>query len=130
MANAHGSSSHAKQSVIEEGSEFRGTLSSSCGVLVRGRVEGNIEAPSLTVAAGGSVSGKVRVTELRSDGEISGELDADRVELAGSVRDRTVVRSRLLEVKLATEGGKLEVVFGSCELAVGDDPLAGQGETP
>jgi hypothetical protein len=37
------------------------------------------------------------------------------------VRDKTRIRARSLEVTLATKKG-LEVVFGECELAIGDEP--------
>jgi hypothetical protein len=38
------------------------------------------------------------------------------------VRDNTVIRARTLEVKLAASRGKLQVIFGECELSVGDEP--------
>jgi len=33
-----------------------------------------------------------------------------------------VIRAKTLNVQLAAESGKLQVVFGACELAVGDPP--------
>lgn len=111
-----------KVTVVEEGTEFRGTLTSSCPVDVRGRVEGELATPALTVSASGSVHGRAKVGEVRSLGEISGEFDADRIELAGVVRDNTVIRARSLDVKLASERGKLQIIFGECELSVGEEP--------
>lgn len=111
-----------KVTVVEEGTEFRGTLTSSCPVDVRGRVEGELATPTLTVSASGAVHGRAKVGEVRSLGEISGEFDAERVELAGVVRDNTVIRARSLDVKLASERGKLQIIFGECELSVGDEP--------
>ncbi len=109
-----------KRTLVEEGTELKGSLTSSCPILVRGRVEGEIKAPSLTVSPSGAVHGRAHVGELSAEGELSGEFDADTVALSGSVKDRTVIRAKTLSVKLAAETGKLQVMFGECEMAVGD----------
>jgi len=111
-----------KRTLVEEGTTFKGTLSSTCPVFVKGGVEGDVQAPSLTVATTGTVSGKVKAGELRSEGTISGEFDVDKVQLSGSVKDNTVIRAKSLEVKLSTSN-KMQVVFGECELEVGDQPV-------
>jgi len=111
-----------KKTLVEEGTQFKGSLSSSCPVVVRGRVEGEVSAPSLTVSASGAVHGKVKVDELRSQGEIAGEFDADIVQLSGGVKDNTIIRAKSLEVKLSPANGKLQVVFGECTLDVGEGP--------
>jgi cytoskeletal protein CcmA (bactofilin family) len=115
-----------KRTLVEEGTELKGSLTSTCPVLVRGRIEGEIKAPSLTVSPSGAVHGKAALGELHAEGELSGEFDADVVRLSGTVKDRTVIRAKSLEVKLASETGKLQVVFGECELAVGDPPPKGE----
>lgn len=112
----------AKHTIVEEGSSFKGTLTSTCPIHVHGRIEGDLETPSLMVSATGAVHGKAKVGSVRSQGELSGEFDADSIELAGTVRDNTVIRARTLEVKLASTRGKLQVIFGECELSVGDEP--------
>jgi cytoskeletal protein CcmA (bactofilin family) len=122
MSNTQRPNSSARHTVVEEGTEFKGTLSSSCPIDVRGRIEGDLATPALTVSASGAVHGKAKVGEVRSEGELSGEFDADSVELAGTVRDNTVIRARSLEVKLSSTRGKLQVIFGECELSVGDEP--------
>lgn len=112
----------SKVTVVEEGTEFKGTLTSSCPIDVRGRVEGELNTPALTVSATGAVHGRVKVGEVRSQGEISGEFDADKIELAGVVRDNTVIRARSLDVKVEAKRGKTQIIFGECELSVGDEP--------
>jgi cytoskeletal protein CcmA (bactofilin family) len=114
--------SETKKTLIEEGTEFKGTLTSSCPIVVMGRVEGEMKGPSVEVTETGVLSGKAKVTELRSRGELAGEFDADLVELSGRVRDKSVIRAQSLEVSLSREGGRIEMVFGDCELAVGDAP--------
>jgi cytoskeletal protein CcmA (bactofilin family) len=118
-----------KKTLVEEGTQFKGSLSSNCPVVVRGRIEGDVQAPSLHVSGTGAVHGKVKVDELRSQGEIAGEFDADLVQLSGSVKDNTILRAKSLEVKLTPANGKLQVVFGECTLEVGDTTLA-RGDTP
>lgn len=122
MTNSYGGNAGPnKQTLIEEGTSLKGTLSSTCPIMVRGRIEGELETPSLAVSASGAVHGKVKVGELRSEGELAGEFDADTVSLSGSVKDNTVIRAKTLEVKLQSEG-KMQVMFGEVELNVGDMP--------
>ena len=111
-----------KHTLVEEGTEFKGTMSSSCPIVVMGKVEGDVAGPVIHVTPSGVVSGVVKVKQLRSDGELAGEVEADTVEISGRVRDRTVIRARSLEVSLSVQKGGMQVVFGECELAVGDEP--------
>jgi cytoskeletal protein CcmA (bactofilin family) len=117
-----GTSATEKRTLVEEGTTFKGSLTSTCPIHVKGGIEGDVTAPSLTIASTGAVSGKVKAGELKSDGELSGEVDVEKVQLAGSVKDNTIIRAKSLEVKLAVTGSKMQVVFGECELEVGDAP--------
>lgn len=114
-----------KQTVVEDDTEFKGTLHSKCPVVVKGTVDGEIAGPSLHVSATGTVSGHVKVTELRSEGTVGGEFDAEIVHLAGTVKNNTVIKAKSLEVKLTPKDGRLQVTFGECELAVGEVPAVG-----
>ena len=111
-----------KRTLVEEGTTFKGSLTSTCPILVKGQISGDLEAPSLTVAASGTVSGKVKAGELKSEGELSGEFDVDKVVLSGTVKDNTVIRAKALEVKLAVTGSKMQVVFGEVQLDIGEQP--------
>lgn len=110
-----------RKTLVEEGTSFKGSLSSTCPVEVKGRVEGDVTAPALSVSATGSVHGKVKVGEMQSHGELAGEFDADVVQLQGTVKDRTIIRAKSLEVKLSPTEGKMQVVFGECQLEVGSE---------
>jgi cytoskeletal protein CcmA (bactofilin family) len=112
---------NAKKTLVEEGTHFKGALSSSCPIEVKGRVEGEVTAPSLSVSESGSVHGRIKVGELTSRGELAGELDADVVQLSGSIKDSTIIRAKSLEVKLTAPGGKMQVTFGECQLEVGSE---------
>jgi cytoskeletal protein CcmA (bactofilin family) len=111
-----------KRTLVEEGTSFKGSMTSTCPILVKGAIEGDLTAPSVTIASTGALSGKVKAGELKSDGELSGEFDVDKVQLAGTVKDNTVIRAKSLEVKLAVTGNKMQVVFGETSLEVGDQP--------
>ena len=112
-----------KKTLVEEGTQFKGSLSSDCPIEVKGRVEGDLTAPALFVSASGAVHGHVKVGEMRSEGELAGEFDADVVQLSGKVKDNTVIRAKSLEVKLAPPSGKMQVIFGECELEVGGEQV-------
>lgn len=115
-----------RQTLVEDGTEFKGALTSKCPIVVKGRVEGEVAAPAMTVSDTGSVHGRARVGEIHSSGELSGEFDADVVQLSGRVRDNTILRARSLDIKLNPEKGKMQVVFGECTLEVGDEPVRGE----
>ncbi len=116
-----------EHSIIAPGTEFEGVVVSSCGIIVGGRITGDLSAPSLHVHEKGTVGGRIKVGSLISRGEISGEIDADKVELSGRVGDRTVLRAKTLDVKLGEDGGPLRVAFGDCELQVGGAVASGSG---
>jgi cytoskeletal protein CcmA (bactofilin family) len=111
-----------KHTLVEEGTEFKGTMSSKCPIVVMGKVEGEIAGPEIHVSATGIMAGNVKVQELRSAGEVAGEVEAEVVRISGKVRDKTVIRARSLEVSLNATKGGMQVVFGECELSVGDEP--------
>ena len=109
-----------KKTIIEEGTDFEGSISSSCDIQLSGRVQGDLLAPALTVTPSGSVQGCIKVDRLVSEGELSGEIDAQKVQLSGKVSDQTVIKAETLEVKLNQPGNGVQVTFGDCELRVGD----------
>lgn len=108
-----------KKTLVDEGTEFRGNLTSKCPVVVRGSVDGELNAPSLKVSDSGTVSGKVKVSELVCEGTVAGEFDAEVVRLSGRVKDGTIIRARTLEVT-PSQDEKMRVVFGEATLEVGD----------
>jgi len=113
-----------RRTLVEEGTQFKGSMSSDCPIDVKGRIEGDLQAPALSVSASGAVHGKVKVGEIKSEGELAGEFDADTVQLSGSVKDNTVIRAKSLEVKLQPTNGKMQVIFGECQLEVGSEQPA------
>jgi cytoskeletal protein CcmA (bactofilin family) len=111
--------SDEKTTVVEHGTALTGALKSSCPVMVLGRVEGEVTAPTVEVAGTGTIHGTVKATTLRSHGELSGRFEADDIELAGRVLDDTVIRSKALQVTFDGDHG---MVFGTCELEIGEAP--------
>jgi hypothetical protein len=121
MADKKSNGRTDKKTIIEEGTEFKGSLSASCPILARGRIEGDITGPALEVTDTGVVAGQVKVTELRSRGELAGRFDADEVMLSGRVRDDTVIVAKALEVAHARPGA-VSVALDDCELQIGELP--------
>jgi cytoskeletal protein CcmA (bactofilin family) len=112
-----------KQTLVEEGTEFKGVLKSSCPVVVNGTIDGEVDAPEITITRSGAVLGAIKAKKVKSQGTLSGNVDAGDVFLAGSVRSNTVIKARSLEVKLgSSDKGQLEVTFGECNLEVGEAP--------
>ena len=110
-----------KQTVIEAGSEFKGTLKSSCAVVVNGTVDGQVDAPSLSVANTGKIHGTIKTKTLRSQGTLSASVDAEEVFLSGAIRSKTVIKTRRLEMKLASSNdSQLEVHFAASVLETSD----------
>jgi cytoskeletal protein CcmA (bactofilin family) len=105
--------------IVEQGTSLTGTLSASCPVLVLGRLDGEVSGPTVEVAPTGVLHGTVKATTLRSRGELSGNFEAEDVELAGRVLDDTVIKAKALQVSF---GGETSIVFGACELEIGDPP--------
>lgn len=112
----------SKQTVVEDGTELRGKLTSSCPVVINGVVDGELNAPEVTVATTGTVSGAIKAKRIRSQGTLSGSVEANDVFVSGTVRSNTTITAKSLEVRLSPDRGKLQVTFGECTLDVGDEP--------
>jgi cytoskeletal protein CcmA (bactofilin family) len=114
--------SSSKQTVVEDGTELKGKLTSSCPVVINGVVDGELNAPEVTVASTGTVSGAIKAKRVRSQGTLSGSVEAADVFVSGTVKSNTTIVAKSLEVRLSPERGKLQVTFGECTLDVGDEP--------
>jgi cytoskeletal protein CcmA (bactofilin family) len=114
--------SSSKQTVVEDGTELKGKLTSSCPVVINGIVDGELNAPEVTVATTGTVSGAIKAKRVRSQGTLSGSVEATDVFVSGTVKSNTTIVAKSLEVRLSPERGKLQVTFGECTLDVGDEP--------
>src|SRR4051794_9454666 len=108
-----------KKTIVDEDTHLKGSVSSTCPIVVRGKIEGELVAPSLEVSATGGVSGKVKVGQLVSAGELSGQVEAESARISGVVKDKTVLKTQSLEVTLAADGNA-QVRFGACTLEVGE----------
>jgi cytoskeletal protein CcmA (bactofilin family) len=109
-----------RTTVVEQGTRIEGSVFSSCPVVVLGTVDGNVNGPSVEVADGGAINGKVVAKALRSWGQLAGHFEAEDMELAGRVMDQTVIRARALQISVGK--GLPGMVFGACEVEVGEAP--------
>lgn len=109
---AIGSYSTEKRTLVEDGTHFKGSLTSSCPIVVQGSVEGTLEAPSVTVSSTGSVSGMATASVLKSSGRIAGEFDVETAHVSGTVAKDTIISANSLDLQVSTDKGKLELTFG------------------
>ena len=119
-----------KRTVVEEGTQLKGNLESACPVVVNGRIQGDVQAPALTVSTTGTVGGTAKVGTIRCEGELAGEFDADHVELSGTVKDNTVIRACTIEMKLTGKSGKKQIIFAQSEELDAEQPAADAGAKP
>ncbi len=111
------------RTVIAAGTELQGSLRGEAPVVVEGKLSGDVHAPSLTIAAGAAVHGRIEVGTLESAGQVIGEIHAQRVRLSGNLGDGTSLQATVLEVPLAD--GDVDgagATLGHCTLRVGTDP--------
>ncbi len=99
------------RTIVDEGTKFKGSLTSTCPILVQGAVDGEVSGPAVTVSATGSVSGKVVAGSVKSAGSLAGSFDVDSAQIAGAVASDTVVRAGSVHLKLSAQEGRLEVRF-------------------
>ena len=109
-------------SVIDQGAVFKGTITASSSVVVRGVLEGEITGPGLEVDATGVVVGHAKVTRLRSSGELEGTYEAEQAEVFGRLRDGVLIRADSLTVANSEDDTSTHVFFGECELEIGPLP--------
>lgn len=108
-----------KRTVVEEGTQLKGSIVSTCPIVVQGSVEGTVDGPAITVSATGSVSGTIATSALKSAGKISGDFDVETAQIAGQVASNTVIRASSLDVKLTAQNSKLQLTFGQPQQARG-----------
>jgi cytoskeletal protein CcmA (bactofilin family) len=117
-----------KQTLVAEGTEMKGCLQSTWPVVVNGTVDGEVDAPELTITRIGAVLGTIKTTRLWSRGTLSGKVEATDVVLSGAVRSNTIIRATHLDLKLgSSEKGSLEVIFGDSNIGVSTTTMENEG---
>lgn len=97
--------------VVEEGTSFKGNLTSRCPVIVKGRIEGELKAPTVTVTTSGALLGKVEAKTISCKGSASGVLEADVIELSGAIARDTIIRAQRLNLDVESTTGRIEIAF-------------------
>jgi cytoskeletal protein CcmA (bactofilin family) len=101
-----------KTTLVDEGTHLKGALSSTCPIVVRGTVEGDVDGPAVSVDTTGAISGKISTGVLKSEGNVSGTIDVETAELVGAVASGTVIQAMSLDLKLTARTGVLQLAFG------------------
>jgi cytoskeletal protein CcmA (bactofilin family) len=98
--------------LVEEGTRFAGDFTSSCPIIVNGRIEGTVKAPSVTVTHSGALHGNVDAKTIACKGSVAGVLEADTIELSGTIAQNTIVRAQRLKLNIESTSGRIELSFG------------------
>lgn len=61
---------------------INGDIKTDGDIQIDGRLDGNLQARSVTIGEQGAVNGKIVVTQLHVRGKVTGKIDASVVELA------------------------------------------------
>jgi cytoskeletal protein CcmA (bactofilin family) len=89
----------AMPSIISEGLHVTGNLSCDGDVQIDGRVDGDIEARSLTIGENGTVDGSITADEVHVSGTLNGEINARTVVIARSAHVRGDVAHDVLSIE-------------------------------
>ncbi len=100
-ARAAAEKAPAAASVLGADLQVTGDVVSAGPVRLDGRLEGDIRAPQLTVAAGARVAGRIEADTARIDGTVSGHLDVRDVRLSRTAK----VTGDILHQNLSIEFG-------------------------
>jgi cytoskeletal protein CcmA (bactofilin family) len=98
--------------IVQEGTRFKGDFLSSCPIVVNGQIEGDVKAPSVTVTNSGALQGNVEAKTIACRGSVSGVLEADTIELSGTIARNTVIRAQRLKLNIESTSGRIELAFG------------------
>ena len=89
----------AMPSIISEGLQVTGNLACDGDVQIDGRVEGDIEARSLTIGENGVVEGGITAEEVHVSGTLNGMINARTVVIARSAHVRGDVAHDVLSIE-------------------------------
>ena len=98
--------------IVEEGTAFMGDFTSSCPIIVKGRIEGDVKAPTVTITHSGALKGNVEAKTIVCKGSAAGIFEADTIELSGSIAQNTVIRAQRLNLNIESTSGRIELAFG------------------
>jgi cytoskeletal protein CcmA (bactofilin family) len=97
--------------IVAEGTHFRGDFTSRCPMLVNGRIDGDVKAPTVTVTPSGALQGKIEANTITCSGSVAGVLEADSIELSGAIARDTIVRAQRLNLDVESTTGRIEIAF-------------------
>jgi cytoskeletal protein CcmA (bactofilin family) len=98
--------------IVQEGTDFRGNFTSTCPIVVNGRIQGDVKAPTVTVTSSGVLQGNVEAKTIACRGSVAGVLEADTIELSGDIAQNTIVRAQRLRLNIESTSGRIELAFG------------------
>ena len=108
-------------SIISAALHITGNLDSASDVQIKGSIDGDVKARSVTLDESGVVKGKVMADVAHVNGTVEGQILAKTVSLAGSAR----VNGDILHESLSIEAGAY--VDGNCRRMKDSDRDSSKG---
>lgn len=99
-SQAAGKASNAGPSVLSWGVVIKGTIASPGPLHFEGRVEGAVEAPTVSLGVHGSVDGKLSCDSLSLEGVVEGEVKCKKLQAGRTARIKGTVNCESLELAL------------------------------
>src|SRR5262249_53450811 len=107
-------------SIVESGTDFKGTFTSSCPIVVNGSIEGDVTAPGVKVTPSGVLHGHVHARSISCRGSAAGVFEADTIELSGAIAQNTIIRAQRLNLNIASTSGRIELAFAQAVTVASD----------
>lgn len=108
-----GGASEAEPSVISRGVVLKGTITAPGPLHFQGSIEGEVEAPQVSLGNHGTIKGKVKCRDFSLDGFVDGEVVCKQLTAGASARLKGVVECESIELELgASINGEVRVGRG------------------
>jgi cytoskeletal protein CcmA (bactofilin family) len=104
------------ETIVGEGTEFKGELSAGNAVRIDGCLEGDVRADCVIVGENGRISGNIRAREVIVGGKVEGNIEAS---VFAELKTKAVVRGEIRALRLVVSEGA--VFDGRSYMAAGEE---------
>lgn len=100
----------SEPSVLSRGVVLKGTIVAPGPLHFQGHIEGEVDAPQVSLGSHGTVTGRITCRDLTLDGFVDGEIVCKEVNAGSSARIKGVVECESIHLELgATINGEVRI---------------------
>lgn len=100
----------SEPSVLSRGVVLKGTIVAPGPLHFQGHIEGEVEAPQVSLGSHGTVTGRITCGDLTLDGFVDGEIVCKEVNAGASARIKGVIECESIHLELgATINGEVRI---------------------